>query len=201
MAQGKFFVFESIDGGGSETQSKMFVRLLEERGQAVLFLDYPDYDRPIGAFIHNYLHGNDHIPVDVKFILHSADKLKDREAVEQALADGKTVVACRYVTAMLAYQVVEGFDEAKALEHIRLMDFPVPDMTIYLKIRPETSKKRKLNEKGSLDRNESNIQLLSKVAARYEEMAKAGTFCRWAVIDGEKPADNVFKEVKKALGF
>jgi len=201
MAQGKFFVFESIDGGGSETQSKMFVKLLEESGMSVLFLNYPDYDKPIGSFIHNYLHSNDQIPADVKFILHSADKLKDREAIEQALADGKTVVACRYVTAMLAYQVVEGFDETKALEHIRLMGFPVPDMTIYLKIRPDTSKKRKLKEKGSLDRNESDLQLLSKVAARYEEMAKAGTFCRWTIIDGEKPIDKVFSEVKKALGF
>jgi thymidylate kinase len=137
----------------------------------------------------------------VTFILHSADKLKDRVAIEQAISEGKTVIACRYVTTMLAYQVVEGFDEQKALEHIRLMDFPVPDLAILLKIRPETSKKRKLKEKGKLDRNESNLQLLAKVAARYEEMAAAGTFCRWAVIDGEKPIGRVFEEVKKVLSL
>jgi len=81
------------------------------------------------------------------------------------------------------------------------MEFPVPDMAVYLKIRPDTSKKRKLKEKGSLDRNESNLQLLAKVAARYEEMARAGTFCRWAMIDGEKPINKIFEEVKKALGY
>jgi dTMP kinase len=201
MVKGKFFVFESIDGGGSETQSKMLVKLLEEKGIPCLFLDYPDYGRPIGNFIHNYLYGNNHIPVGVKFVLYTADMLKDRDTISKALEEGKTVVCCRYVTTALAYQVIEGFDSKRALDFVALMGFPVPDLAIYLKIKPETSKKRKLKEKGSLDRNESDLQLLSKVAARYEDMAKKNIFCRWAVVDGERPIDNVFADVKKALGF
>lgn len=201
MAKGRFVVFESIDGGGSETQSKMFLKLLEEKKVPYLFLDYPDYDRPIGNFINNYLHSNEHIPADVKFILHSADKLKDKDAIMQALNEGKTVVACRYVTSMLAYQVVEGFDAKKALEHIKLMDFPVPDIAIYMKISPETSMKRKMKENGKLDRNESNLQLLSRVGARYEEMAAKHVFCRWYVIDGERPSEKIFADVRKALGY
>ncbi len=201
MPKGKFFVFESIDGGGSETQSRMFARLLEERDMPHILIDYPDYPNPIGNFIHNYLHSSDHIPVGVKLVLYTADMLKDKETIEQALSEGKTVVACRYVTTALAYQVVEGFDAGRALDYVKIMQFPVPDMAIYLKIKPETSKKRKLKEKGSLDRNESDLQLLAKVAARYEEMAAKNIFCRWAVVDGEQSADKVFAEVKKALGF
>ena len=199
--RGKFYVFDGIDGSGSETQSKLLLKLLDDKGMPYLFLDYPDYGKPIGNFIHNYLYGNEQIPADVKFILHSADKLKDREAIESALADGKTVVACRYATTMLDYQEVEGVDAEKALQHVRLMDFPVPDLAIYLKIGPETTAKRKMKEKGNLDRNEANLQLLSKVAARYDEMAKQNVFCKWIIVDGEKSVDHIFGEVRKAVGL
>jgi dTMP kinase len=197
--KGRFIVFEGIDGSGSETQSKMLVKLLNEKGESCLHLDYPEYSKPIGNFIHNYLHSSDHIPADVKLILYSADFLKDKEAILGALNEGKTVVSCRYVTTALAYQVAEGLDPKRVLEFVKLMDFPVPDIAIYLKIKPETSSKRKLKEKGSLDRNESNLQLLSRVAARYDEMAEEGAFCRWVVVDGEKPVGKVFAEVRKLL--
>jgi dTMP kinase len=196
---GRFIVFDGIDGSGSETQSKLLVKFLEESGKQCLHLDYPEYSKPIGNFIHNYLHSNDHIPADVKLILYSADFLKDKEAILGALKEGKTVVSCRYVTTALAYQVAEGLDSERVLEFVKLMGFPKPDIAIYLKIKPETASKRKMKEKGSLDRNESNLQLLSRVAARYDEMAREGTFCRWAVADGEKPVERVFSEVKKLL--
>jgi len=194
-------VFDGIDGAGSETQSKLLSEFLAGKGTQCLVVNYPNYQNPIGNFIHNYLHSSEHIPVGVKLVLYTADMLKDKEKVEQALSDGKTIIACRYVTTALAYQVVEGFDAQKALEYVKLMGFPVPDIAVYLKIRPETSKKRKLKEKGGLDRNESDLQLLAKVAARYEEMASKNVFCKWAVVDGEKPVNRVFEDVKKALGF
>jgi len=201
MQRGKLYVLDGIDGAGSETQSRMLSEILAENGTQCIVINYPDYQNPIGNFINNYLHSSDHIPVGVKLVLYTADMLKDKEKIEQALSEGKIVIANRYVTTALAYQVVEGFDAGKALEYVKLMGFPVPDLAIYLKIRPETSKKRKMKEKGKLDRNESDLQLLAKVGARYEEMAANSTFCRWAVIDAEKPISKVFEEVKKALGF
>jgi dTMP kinase len=201
MAKGRFFVIDGIDGSGSETQSKKLKDFLEKRGERVFFLDYPDYDRPIGNFINNYLYSNDHIPVEVKFILFTADFLKDNEAVTGALNEGKAVVACRYVTTALAYQVAEGFDAGRALEYTKLMGFPVPDIAVYLKIKPETSSKRKMEESGRLDRNESDLQLLSKVAARYDEMASKNIFCKWITIDGKQGIDKVFAALKGALGI
>ncbi|MBM3303580.1 MAG: dTMP kinase [Candidatus Aenigmarchaeota archaeon] len=201
MPKGKLIVFDGIDGAGSETQSRLLSEFLAEKGMQCLVVNYPDYQNPIGNFIHNYLNGSDHIPVAVRLVLYTADMLKDKEGVEQALSDGKIVIANRYVTTALAYQVVEGFDAQKALEYLKVMGFPVPDIAVYLKIKPETSKKRKLKEKGRLDRIESDLQLLAKVGARYEEMAEKDVFCRWVVVDGEKPISKVFEDVKRVLGF
>ena len=198
---GRLIVIEGIDGAGSETQSRMLVELLRGSGVPCMHLDYPEYDKPIGSFINNYLQNDVNIPVDVKFILYCADFLKDRERILDALAEGKIVVACRYVTSALAYQVAEGLNAEKALAFVDLMEFPVPDLAVWLKIRPETSAKRKMKEKGSLDRHEYDLQLLAKVSARYDEMACEGVFCRWAVVDGEKPVGKVFEGVKKILNL
>jgi dTMP kinase len=201
MPKGRFYVIEGIDGAGSETQSKLLVRELESRGSQCLFLDYPDYSKPIGNFINSYLQGNEHLPAEAKMLLYAADFLKDREAIEKALGEGRDVVACRYVTSALAYQVVEGVGEQKALDFVRLMGFPVPDLAILLKISAETSKKRKIKEKGELDRHESNLQFLAKVGARYEEMAKANVFCTWESINGEQGIDKIAAQIKKLLGL
>lgn len=201
MGKGRFYCFDGIDGAGSETQSKMLAKLLDQKGIPYLLLDYPDYSNLIGNFINNYLHSSDHIPVGVKLVLYTADMLKDKEAIEQALSEGKMIIACRYVTTALAYQVVEGFDAGKAMDYVRMMGFPVPDVAVYLKISPDTSVKRKMKEKGRLDRNESDLQLLAKVAARYDDMASKNIFCEWETINGEQSIEKVFAEVKKALGF
>jgi dTMP kinase len=199
--KGRFFVLDGIDGAGSETQSKLLKKHIESRGGRCFVLDYPDYGHEIGSFIDGYLHSNRHIPVEVKFILYTADMLKDKEKIEKTLAEGTTVIACRYLTSALAYQSIEGFDLKRALEYFRIMRFPVPDVAIYLSISPETSAKRKIGEKGHLDRHESDKEFLKKVAARYEEMASKNVFCRWKVVDGENSIDAVFEDVRKMLNF
>ncbi len=68
-----------------------------------------------------------------------------------------------------------------------------------LKITPEESAKRKMDENGRLDRNEADLAFLGRVNASYEEMAKNSVFGQWFVIDGEKPKEEIKREVMNVL--
>jgi len=67
-------------------------------------------------------------------------------------------------------------------------------------VSPETSIQRKEGEKGEdLDRNEANREFLERVAESYRELIRKQVFGSWFVVDGEKPVDVVFEQIKKVL--
>jgi thymidylate kinase len=100
----------------------------------------------------------------------------------------------------LKYQCSNGFPLKKALRFAEDFGIVKPDIIIYLKISPDTSLKRKLQEKNSLDRNEDDKKLQSKIIKSYENLIKNNIFGSWTVINGENPKEKVFAEIKKVLG-
>jgi len=83
--KGKFIVFEGIDGSGCGTQSELLKeRLNAKLLQPVLHLRYPDYNDPIGASIHEFLHKKFYIKPDIQFLLYSINILKDMEEIKNA---------------------------------------------------------------------------------------------------------------------
>lgn len=193
---GKFIVFEGIDGAGGETQSKLLSSYL---GKGAKNLSYPDYKNPIGKIIHQYLHNQYDLPVETQFLLHSADFIKDAVKILKWLDEKKTVIADRYFTSTIAYQGLRGFELKKALRFAEIFNIPKPDLIIYLDISPETSMRRKLEEKGNLDRNEKDKKFSKELKAQYRKMAKKSIFGEWVVINGEKSIEEVFEEIKKII--
>ncbi len=196
--RGKLVVIEGIDGAGGETQSKLLLRHLRSRKIPAERIYYPEYGNPIGDLIHDYLHKKHELPVDMQFLLYATDMVKDREKILGWLNQGKTVIADRYFTSVLAYQGM-GFPIENALKFAEIFRLPKPDMILYLKISPETSIKRKRGEKEHLDRNEANRAFLEKVSASYENLVKNQVWSSWFVIDGEKPPEGVFSQIRKVL--
>ena len=193
--KGKFIVFEGIDGAGVETQGKLLISYLKRKKKEVEMLDYPDYKNPIGKLIYEFLYKKYNFPVDVQFLLHLTDFIKDKNRIHQYLKEGKTIVSLRYFTSTLAYQGFKGFSLRKAVEIADLIELPRPDLIIYLKIPAKLSIIRKHKEKKHLDRNESDRILLEKVGKFYDKLIKKQVFGKWVVIDGEKSIKDVFKEV------
>lgn len=197
--KGKFIVFEGIDGAGVETQGKLLVKYLQSKKKKVWMLDYPDYKNPIGKLIHEYLHRKYNFSVDIQFLLHLTDFIKDKDDIIRRLNKGETIVSLRYFTSTLAYQGLKGFPIEKGLAVARLLNLPIPDLIIYLDISPDISIKRKLKEKRNLDRNESDKILLSKVRKFYKKLIRDHVFGRWVLLNGEEPIDDVFREVLKIV--
>jgi len=195
---GKLIVIEAIDGGGTETQSKMLLDYLKNKNISAERICYPDYEQPIGKLIHEYLHRKFELSPAVQVLLHIADFTKDAVRIKQWLEEGKMVIADRYITTTIAYQGFR-FPVEKIINLADIFELPKPDAIVYLKISAETSIKRKLKEKDELDRNESNKEFLEQLGKFYLKLIEKNVFGKWVVVDGEKSKEEVFEEVKKAL--
>jgi len=197
--RGKLIVIEGIDGAGKETQSKKLLEYLRGRKIPCELVSYPDYGNPIGDFIHDYLKGKHELPADVQFLFYGLDMVKDRDRILEWLRQGKTVIADRYITSAMAYQVLRGFSLESALRFVDIFSLPKPDFIFYLKTSPETSMKRKKGEKRDLDRNERDLRLLENVSKSYESLVRKQVWASWFVIDGEKSIEEVFGQIKRVL--
>lgn len=199
MKRGVMLIADGIDGAGTETQSKLLFDYFKGQKKPVKRLCYPDYSKPIGKLIHEYLHKKYDFPVEVQFLLYATDYIKDRKKINNWLKESKIIICDRYFTSTLAYQGSQGFSVEKMLEFAKLFEIKKPDIIIYLKVSPEVSISRKFKEKRSLDRNEANIKFLVQVSEFYEKLIKKQVFGKWVAIDGEKSIQEVFKDIKKVL--
>jgi len=197
--KGKFIVLEGIDGAGVETNGKLLADHLRGKNIKVERVYYPDYEGPIGGMIHNYLHSRFDFSAEVQFLIYTADFVKDKERINKWLKEGKIVIADRYFSSTLAYQSIQGFPLKKLLQMAGILELPKPDLVIYIDVSPKISMQRKFSEKNSLDRNESNEKLLKTVGDFYKKLAKDNVFSKWAVVDGERPIEEVFEEIKTKL--
>lgn len=200
MKESFLCVIESIDGGGTETQTKLLKEFLEKKGKKIEFLKYPDYQGPIGNLIHEFLHKKFDFSPAVQFSLYATDMIKDKEKILDA-KKGKIVIADRYFTSTLAYQsMTKGFSLDKGLKFAEIFDLPKPDLVIFLNVSPETSIKRKFKEKNSLDRHEEDKEFLGKVREGYLDLIKKKIFAKeWVIVDGEKSIEEVAKEIQKIV--
>lgn len=199
MKLGKFIVFEGIDGAGTETQSKLLFSYLKKNKKPVERVTYPDKKGVVGKLIYGRLRGDYELTVEVQFLLHLADFAKDQEKIRNWLKQGKIVIADRYFTSTLAYQIAKGFPLSKALLSAKIFELLRPDTVIFLRVSSDTSIRRKYKEKRILDLHEKNKKFLKQVAGYYEKLIKNRIFAKWQVIDGEKPIKEVFGEIKKIL--
>jgi len=197
---GKLVVIEGIDGAGTETQSKLLLSQLKEKGIPAERACFPDYDGPIGKILHEFQHGKYDFPVDIQFLLYAGDMANGSHKIRKWLAQGKVVVCDRYVTSAIAYQGLRGFPLEKALRFIELFDIPKPDYVIFLRIKPETSIERKKGEKpDSMDRNESDLQLHRDVSARYEKLIEDNVWVDWYAVDGEQSVEDIQRQILRIL--
>jgi dTMP kinase len=139
--------------------------------------------------------------LNVQFLLYFSDFIKDQLYINNCLKNKVIVVADRYFTSTLAYQVAKGFSLQKAIEISKIFNLISPDIIFFLKITPEISMERKKKEKGSLDLHERDLSFLSKTLSCYDYLCKNNIFSKWRVIDGSKSIEEVFKEVKGILNL
>jgi len=199
--KGKFIVIEGIEGCGKGTQTKFLSDFLSQKGFEVKIKKYPEYGTPIGDLIDDWLHKKFELNVETQALLYFADFMKDKEAMENNLKSGKMVISDRYFTTTIIYQYINGLSLEKLLDLSKLFNLRKPDLTIYIKISPEESFRRKLKQKGieNMDRHEADKKFLNSLYETYEKMSSENAFCEWTVINGEKPIEEISKEIAEII--
>lgn len=105
---GTFIVIEGTDGSGKGTQFKRLAERLTRDGYDVATFDFPQYEQPSSHFVREYLNGKygtaEEVGPYTGSLFYALDRYEAAPKIKQALAEGKVVLANRYVGSNMAHQ-------------------------------------------------------------------------------------------------
>lgn len=183
MAQ--LIVIEGLDGSGKATQAALLCKILENRGERVVPISFPDYQKPSSALVQMYLAGEigeiDEVNPYAASTFYAADRyISYMTSWKRQYLEGYTIVADRYTTSNAAHQMAklpehewDGYLDWLYDYEFAKMKLPAPDQVIYLDMHPDVSRKLMDNRYGGdaskRDIHEANLQYLiaCRTAALY----------------------------------
>jgi len=200
---GRLIVLEGLDGAGTTSQAKRLVETLGAKGIDAHLTREPS-DGPIGRLIREMLVGQHAIPGTALSqstfgALFAADRLDHiQREVQPALDRGAIVISDRWYHSSLAYQGTGADRDWIGKLNERAL---VPDLTIYLKVRPDVAAARRVAA-GRTQELFEDIRMQEEVDAGYtatfRECAARGE--RIETLDGELPIDTVTLLIEKLVG-
>jgi len=188
-ARGKFIALEGIDGSGKRTQLEMLSRALRSRGVAHVTISFPHYGGFFGHMVARYLNGEfgglSEVDAHFSALLYAGDRLENKLQLEENLAQGKMILADRYIGSNLAHQgarvprrqLAEFLRWLEQLEY-DVYDLPREDIVIYLRLPAAKAQAMvgKKNARGYTrrrhDLQEANLAHLKAAANVYDRLAK-----------------------------
>lgn len=173
----RLIVIEGLDGSGKSTQVEILKKAIEKIGINVKQIKLPDYENPSSTLVKMYLNGDFGAnPNDVNAYAASTFYTVDRFANytkkwKSDYDDGTLILADRYTTSNVAYQMVKLPKEQWAEYLNWLEDFeynkigiPKPSLVIYLDMPVEISQKlmtsRYNGDEEKKDVHECNVEYL-----------------------------------------
>lgn len=169
-------VIEGLDGSGKGTQSAMLEEYALKHGGACK-ITFPDYESPSSALVKMYLAGDfgkeaGSVNAYAASSFYAVDRFASYQTKwKEAYLSGTTIIADRYVTANMVYQLsklpenewdsfiqwLEDFEYEK-------LGLPRPDRVLYLDVPPEVSqellKKRYAGDLTKKDIHEKDLAFL-----------------------------------------
>jgi len=203
---GKFIVFEGIDGSGKSTQIKQISKRLKTFDYTV-YSTFEPTDGPIGSLIRQMLSGK--LATDQRTIasLFAADRTDHLVNIENGIrhkVDQGAVVLCdRYYFSSYAYHAQ--YVDMEWVIHANSLNAEIlrPDLTIFIDVDPKICFERIKNSRSSFEMYEK-IDIMKKVRANYFKAFDALKGLETiAVIDGnstmEAVENTILNEVKKII--
>ncbi len=196
--EGKFIVLEGIDGSGKSTQAKLLIAQLKKEGHETAFIDFPQYGKKSAGLVEEYLNGKYGSAEEVgpyrASIFYACDRYDASFTIREWLAQGKIVIADRYVGSNIGHQGGKIKNRKERNKFLRwlyeleyeLFGIPRPDFSFILKVPPKisrtlsgriTDKRKKAKKKLYLGRkkrdiHEKDIKHLINTERSYLEAAQ-----------------------------
>lgn len=200
MAQGKFIVFEGIDGSGKGTQAKksaLYLFDLSKENDIYLTREPTRDFKEIRARMAQ--------ETDVKKApeWYANMFIKDRVNhttfyIEPNLAKGTHVVNDRYKLSTVAYQSTQGMDINKLIEMQK--DLLIPNLTIIIDCPADIAFERRKAE-GATDMFDKDLKFQEELRQTYLKLPSILNGEKIVVIDGTPNPNIVFEQVKKELNL
>ena len=170
-------VIEGTDGSGKQTQSQKLFEYLKRKNVNVKIQSFPNYKSPSSILAKKYLNGdfgdiNSLSPFQAS-VFFSVDRLCTMLEYKEFLENGGVLILDRYVSSNLLHQATKIVGEKKRqefvneLEHFefQLLNLPKQDLTLFLDLKPEISKKLRdernyLKSGTTKDIHENNFEYL-----------------------------------------
>lgn len=201
MKNGLFITFEGGDACGKSTQVKLFKEYVATRKDKddFVFVREPGgtgLGEKIRELLLSYEEDSPVPKAELLLFLASRAQLFEK-VISPAISEGKIVVADRFYDSTIAYQgfAREIFDAEEILKLNKLIlgKFK-PNLTFYLKIKPEIAFKRK-NSGENLDRMEKEaLAFHQKVYEGYQFISKKEKE-RFVVLDATKSIEEIHNEI------
>ena len=194
---GKLIVIEGLDGSGKATQAKRLAAALQQQGQPVREISFPNYESDSSALVKMYLSGAfGRKPGDVNAYAASSFYAVDRYAGMKQdwgkfYKDGGILIADRYTTSNAVHQCCKlphedwdlYLDWLFGFEYQKL-GLPTPALVIYLRLEIEASQRlmseRYHGDEKKKDIHESNTSHLNQ--AHIDADYCAGRYA-WKTVD------------------
>jgi dTMP kinase len=199
-AAGLFVAFEGVEGAGKGTQIRLAQEWLQEQGADVLVTREPG-GTEVGEQLRNVLLGHDtgHLEPKTEALLFAASRAQlVMTVIRPALAEGKVVIADRYIDSSVAYQGwARGLGEQDVLTlNVWATQGLFPDLVILLHLEPEAGLLRSLEEPDRIEMEGGDFH--AKVADAYLRIAEEHPE-RFVVIEADGPPEQVHDKVVEAL--
>ncbi len=202
---GKFIVFEGVEGCGKTTQMELCCQWLQSLNICVLVTREPG-GTDLGLHLRRLLlekSAQRPIAEITELLLYAADRSEHVEReLKPNLATGKFILCDRYTDSTIAYQ---GYGRGLSMSIINQLNHMATggltsDLTIWLDVDVEVGLARKRGSEAILDRIEQEtIAFHRRVQQGYTELAASipGQIVR---VDGNLSPENVQQQIQKILG-
>ena len=201
--KGYFISVEGGDGSGKSTQIRNIEAYLQEKGLDYILTREPG-GTPVAEKIRELIldPANKALTGRAEMLLYAASRAQHvEEKILPALAEGKVVLSDRFTDSSIAYQAYgRGLGDMVAEVNRIATGGKEPDLTIFLNITPAAGMARKNNQDGHvLDRLELEKAAFHETVYKgYLALARESGG-RIADIDADRPAEEVFADIKKRL--
>ena len=203
--EGKFIVFEGIDGCGKTTQIKAICNWLPKSNLVSNNSLIVKTREPGGSILGEKLrelilsNDKDNSPSSLtELLLYAADRAEHiTKKISPALKKGDWVLSDRFSGSTLAYQGYGRNIDKEIIEKLEIIacQGEKPDITFLLDISPEESIARRKNKLP--DRIESEgINFLRKVSIGFKEIAKKNN---WIIISAANNQEKITNTIKNTL--
>ncbi len=196
-----FIVIEGLDGAGKSTQIELIKQYLKSKDKEFEYIHFPTQDSPffgdlISRFLRGEFGGLSEVNPYLVALLFAGDRFNLSKEINAWQAEGKMVINDRYVYSNIGFQCskLEGEKEIEDLFNwifdleYNYFKIPKPDLSIFLDVPFEFTRKRLTENRsgsdrdylqGQVDIHEDNLDFQKTVKRTYiKAIERDGDFIR-----------------------